>query len=82
MLAGARRQAEGVKAGVPDVECVLPAKGFTGLHIEFKRADGVPSDVSAKQREWLERLRKCGRKAEVAFGAEQAWQIITSYLGI
>jgi hypothetical protein len=80
LLAGVRRKAEGVSSGVPDVECVISSRGYTGLHIEFKRADGVPSDVSTAQREWLDRLRKCGRKAEVAFGAEQAWRIITEYL--
>ena len=81
-IAGSRRRAEGVKSGVPDVECPISAGGFSGLHIELKRLDGVPSDVSPSQKRWIERLRKCGRRAEVAYGCEEAWKIICDYLGI
>jgi hypothetical protein len=82
MLAGLRRKAEGVTAGVPDIECMVQAKGFTGLHIEMKRADGKPSDVSADQKVMLARLEACGRKCVVAYGCEQAWAALTDYLGL
>lgn len=82
MLAGARRKAEGVSKGVPDIECCIAMPPYTGLHIELKRADGVPSDVTKEQKEWLIRLRRCGRKAEVAFGQDHAWKILMEYLGI
>jgi len=82
VLAGARRKAEGVTSGVPDIECAIAARGFHGLHIELKRPDGVPSDVSAKQQEMMDRLRRAGRKCEVAFGWEHAWKILIEYVGL
>lgn len=82
MLAGVRRKAEGLTAGVPDIECMVAMAPFTGLHIEMKRADGKPSDVSAAQKEVMARLTACGRKCTVAFGADEAWKQLTTYLGI
>jgi hypothetical protein len=81
-MAGARRKAEGVTAGVPDIECMVPMAPYTGLHIELKRADGKPSDVSTEQRKMISRLNDCGRKAEVAYGCDDAWKILCGYLGI
>jgi len=81
-IAGARRRAEGLTPGVPDVECFVASKGFTGLHIEFKRVDGVPSDVKKEQRDMMDLMRACGRKCEVAFGAAHAWKILAEYLDI
>lgn len=54
----------------------------TGLHIEMKRKDGVPSDVSDAQKKMMARLTKCGRACVVAFGEEQAWKYLCDYLGI
>lgn len=82
MLAGARRKAEGVTAGVSDVECMIAAPPYHGLYIEMKRPDGVPSDVSKAQREFMDRARACGRKCEVAFGWEHAWKILIEYVGL
>ena len=82
MLAGVRRKAEGVTAGVPDVECFFAVAPHTGLHIEFKRKDGKPSDVTDAQQRMMERMTKCGRKCVVAFGADQAWNYLCEYLGI
>jgi hypothetical protein len=82
LLAGARRKAEGVTAGVPDIECMIAVPPYSGLHIEMKKADGVPSDVSEAQHRMIDRLRSCGRKCEVAFGAAQAWKILAEYLDI
>ena len=81
-IAGARRRAEGVTAGVPDIECFVARPPYTGLYIEFKREDGVPSDVSKAQREMMARLESCGRKCVVAFGVLDAWQKLCEYLGI
>ena len=62
---------EGVKRGVPDMlffdppplhpECI-------GMAVELKRTDGVPSDISPRQTVWLDRLRKRGWYATVAYG--------------
>lgn len=88
MLAAVRRKAEGLTAGVPDVlvfdmeaNCA-PGDHHSGLFIEMKRADGVPSDVSAAQKDMMERLTKCGYECFVAFGCDKAWAKICDYLGI
>lgn len=82
MLAGVRRKAEGVTAGVPDAECMIAIPPYTGLHIEFKRRDGTPSDVSNEQRSMLQLLAECGRKCVVAFGCDHAWRELCEYLSI
>lgn len=82
LLAGVRRKAEGVTAGVPDIECFIAVPPYTGLHIEMKRKDGTASDVSASQREMIKRLEKCGRRCVVAFGHDHAWVALCKYLGI
>lgn len=82
MLAGVRRQAEGVKAGIPDWESPLAVPPWTGFHCEMKRADGKPSDVSEQQRKQLDMLTGCGRKCVVAFGARDAIRQFCEYLGI
>jgi VRR-NUC domain len=82
LIAGVRRKAEGVTAGVPDVECMVAAQGYHGLHIEMKRKDGKPSDVTDAQKKMIARLIKCGRKCVVAYGCDDAWKELTSYLGI
>lgn len=85
MLAGVRRKAEGVKAGFPDIECIIAIAPFTGLHIEMKKPrkdGGKDRDVSKEQKEWMMRLEDCGRKCVVAFGRNEAWVYLCEYLGI
>ena len=80
MLAAVRRKAEGLTAGVSDIECMIAVPPHTGLFIEMKRTDGTPSDVSEAQRDFMDLAASCGRKCVVAFGAEQAWQYLMEYL--
>lgn len=77
-----RRKAEGVTAGVPDIECFVGVAPFTGLHIEMKRKDGKPGDVSESQKKMMARLVKHGRKCVVTFGADHAWTELCNYLEI
>lgn len=87
---GKRRKAEagrlkkqGVKAGVSDVHLPIAMGGYIGLWIELKRpiVIGTTKPVaSPAQKEWLERMREAGHRAELAFGFEQAKEIIESYL--
>ncbi len=70
----------GMKKGFPDVSLPVPSGCWHGLFIEMKRAGGVPSDVSAEQREWLAMLEAHGNKTAVAFGWEMAKKIILEYL--
>lgn len=73
----AKLKACGVKRGVPDV-LIFDAAAFgcvetpCGIAIELKRADGVQSDVSLEQRQWLDMLSKRGWRVLVCFGADQA----------
>lgn len=82
MRAAVRRKAEGLTAGVPDIECMVARPPYTGLHIEMKRPDGVPSDVSDDQLKMMRRLIACGRRCVVAYGCDQAWAALCEYLGI
>ena len=73
-----RFRAEGVKSGVPDL-CLPVARGkWHGLYIELKRTKG--GRVSQAQREWLYALEREGYAAAVAYGWEQAREMIAAYL--
>ena len=69
---------QGVKPGVPDI-CLPVARGqYHGLYIELKRRKG--GKVSQEQKEWLDALREQGYKAEIAWGWEDARNMIIEYL--
>lgn len=72
----------GMKRGYPDVFLPVAARGWHGLFIEMKRRDGVASDVSPEQRQWLADLTEQGYQAVIAFGWEQAARLIEGYLGM
>lgn len=82
MLQMLKLKQEGLTKGIPDVECFVASRGFTGLHIEMKKPDGKPSDVKTEQVDKMALLTKCGRKCVVAFGAEDAWNKLLDYLEI
>lgn len=67
----------GVKSGVPDIVLPVSRKGFHGLYIELKKEKGKVSD---HQMEWLHKLNEQGYMAVVAFGFDQAIQIIKNYI--
>lgn len=71
---GARRKRMGARAGVPDVLIFDHPRGyaFQGAAIELKRKDGKPSDVSASQTDWLEKLGRRGWLCRVCYGADDA----------
>lgn len=73
-----RFRAMGVKSGVPDVVLPVARGGYHGLYVEMKRTEG--GRVSTEQREWLEALTAQGYKAEVAYGWEEAKDVIEKYL--
>jgi len=79
-------KAEGVKSGVADVFLpIARKKGYTGrvfygLFIEMKRANGVPSDIKPKQKEFAEHVMAEGYSHVVAFGWRQAVAAIENYL--
>lgn len=61
---------------------MVAAENYHGLHIEMKRKDGKPSDVTIAQKEMMVRLTTCGRKCVVAYGCDDAWKHLCDYLGI
>lgn len=73
-----RFQAEGVKAGVPDVFLPVPRGEFHGLFIEMKRREG--GKVSQEQKTWIADLQEQGYKAAVCKGWEAAAAVIEEYL--
>lgn len=80
MLQMLQLKMEGLTKGVPDIECMVAIAPYTGLHIELKKPDGVPSDVTVEQKEMMARMISCGRKCVVAYGADEAWNALMSYL--
>lgn len=73
-------QALGVKPGFPDVACYLPRGPYVGLAVEMKQKGARPSSLRENQRDWLERLRLAGWRAEAAPGFEHAQRIFEEYL--
>lgn len=75
----ARLKAEGVKAGVPDIDLPVAKGGYHGLRIEMKRRYG--GRTSEDQDEWLEGLRENGYLTGVCKGWCEARDLILWYLG-
>ena len=75
---GARLKAEGLRAGVPDINLDVARGEYHGLRIEMKRRRG--GRVSPEQAAWLEALREQGYAAVVAYGWEEAADAIEKYL--
>lgn len=69
---------EGLKAGVPDIVVAYPSGQYHGLFIEMKTRSGR---LSAAQREWIERVRWAGYRAEVCFGCDDALDTVQQYFG-
>lgn len=72
-----RLKAEGVRAGVPDIDLPVKRGKYTGLHIEMKV---WPNKATPEQKAWLKALRGQGRYCTVCYGANEAWAIIMRYL--
>ncbi len=79
MMVGGKLKATGVKAGVSDVFVPCARHGMHGLFIEMKRADGVPSDVSDKQRDFGDAMQAQGYGFCVCFGWIQAANVLKEY---
>lgn len=70
-------KAEGTRPGVPDICLAWPSGGYHGLWLEMKAAKGRPT---AAQKEMLRLLADAGYAACVAYGCDQAMEIIEKYL--
>lgn len=74
---GAVLKAAGMKAGIPDISLPVARQGFHGLYIEMKFGDGKTTKA---QKDFMELLQQQGYKTVVAYGAEQAREILRNYL--
>ena len=70
-------KAAGVKKGVPDICIPVPRQGFAALYIELKFGD---NRATKEQKEFIKKLRENNTRVEVAYGAEEAREIIRNYL--
>jgi len=79
MATAAMLREEGVKAGLPDLALFCQRGGKGAIFIELKRRDHSNHATDA-QRDWIERLRAAGYMAVVCYGAQEAIDVIASYL--
>ena len=71
----------GMTRGVVDVFLPVVRGGYSGLYIEMKRRNGVPSHLSASQKEFITFAREQGYRAEWCKGWVPARDLILEYLG-
>lgn len=71
-------KASGVQAGVPDLLIFSPPPvgGWVGAAIEMKRRGAPPSAWEDHQREWASDLVGCGWWAGVAYGSDEAIELL------
>lgn len=74
---GARLKAEGVTAGVADLELIIPSPPYHGLFIEMKVGRNTQSPA---QRAFQERAISKGYRYEVCTSLEQFQTLIREYL--
>jgi hypothetical protein len=79
---------EGLKAGVPDIVLPHARGGYHALYVEMKRRRVKGEKVELKagtrpranQRDWHDRLTAAGNLVRVAYGWEEARDIVLEYL--
>lgn len=74
---GAILKAAGMRKGVPDIVLPVARQGYHGLYIELKFGKNKPT---REQEAYLQALRNAGYQSAVAYGFEQAREIIRHYL--
>lgn len=77
-ITASRLQAEGLRAGIPDLMLARPVAEWAGLFLEMKAAKGRTSE---EQDEVMGYLQRAGYRCAVCWSAEEAIQHITQYLG-
>jgi hypothetical protein len=77
MIRGARRKAEGRRAGVPDVLVAVAEGGWHGLFLEAKTPTG---SLSVHQRKWLTDLANEGYAVAVCRSTDELWSAFERYL--
>lgn len=81
-------KAQGVIAGVSDLQLPIARRGCIGLWIELKAPSVRPktargsSGESPEQAAWGERMRRAGHAYRVAYGMHDAAEVLAWYLGL
>ena len=78
----AKMRRMGMTRGVVDVFLPIVRGGYAGLYIEMKRSNGVPSHLSASQKEFISFAREQGYRAEWCKGWIPARELILEYLEV
>lgn len=79
VIVATKLKREGVRAGVPDLICLLARHGYHGLVMELKVGD---NDTSAAQDKWLKWLANAGYCACIVRNdPAEAMRILEWYLG-
>jgi len=77
-IESARLKKIGVQAGIPDICIPRASRGYHGLYLEIKRR--YQSKISPSQNYWLDLLSQEGYLAKIAYGVDQAIEIVKDYL--
>lgn len=78
---GAEFKRRGLKAGMPDLCLPVARGGYHALYIELKTRNHK-NHATKEQKKCIEELRAEGNRCEVAYGWEEAWDIIDDYLSL
>ena len=81
-VTAAKLKAQGVKAGIPDLQLAMARGGYFGLFIEFKATPPHDADVSNSQKDMLAKLQGQGYLAIVCRGMNEAMAQIGAYLDL
>ena len=73
----AKLKAEGVRAGVSDILCLMPSICYHGLCIEMKVK---PNKPTPEQKKFLESAAEQGYKTAVCYSADEAFEVLEKYL--
>ena len=74
-----RMKQAGYKKGIPDLLIFEPRNGYSGLALEVKTMVGR---ASPHQKDWQEKLRARGWKAEICKGLNACIECIDDYFGV
>lgn len=71
---------QGLKAGVSDYHLPYPCHNYLGLWLEMKRKKKDLSRLGKEQKQWLMDMKELGYAVAIAYGADQAIEIVDKYL--
>lgn len=77
--AAGRLKAEGMKAGVWDLQLALARGGHPGLWIEMKSSKGT---LEPEQKAWGARMERAGYRVHVCRSFDAARAVVAAYVGL